>query len=141
MFDPQAGYHYARFGLRYDSRMASTTVAFGVVLIVLGLASYFLTGRVSVTALIPSAFGVVLALCGMIARDDRRRKHAMHGAVVIALLGLGGTVPGLLKIGSLLDGTAVRPAAVFAQTIMAVLMVIYLVMAIKSFIAARAARR
>jgi hypothetical protein len=62
-------------------------------------------------------------------------------AVVIALLGLGGTVPGLLKIGSLLDGTAERPAAVIAQTIMAVLMVIYLVMAIRSFIAARAARR
>lgn len=50
-------------------------------------------------------------------------------------------MPGLLKIGSLLDGTAERPAAVIAQTIMAVLMVIYLVMAIRSFIAARAARR
>jgi hypothetical protein len=130
-----------RRGLRYDSCVASTTIASGVVLIVLGLAGYFLTGMVSVTALIPSAFGVVLALCGVIARDDRKRKHAMHGAVLIALLGLGGTVPGLLKIGSLLDGTAERPAAVIAQTIMAVLMVIYLVVAIRSFIAARAARR
>src|SRR5687767_3608922 len=114
--------------------MASTTIAFGVVLIVLGLASYFLTGMVSVTALIPSAFGVVLALFGMLARDDRKRKHAMHGAVLIALLGL-------LKIGSLLDGTAVRPAAVIAQTIMAGLMLIYLVFAFRSFTAARAARR
>ena len=121
--------------------MPSTTIAFGVVLIVLGIASYFLTGMVSVTALIPSVFGVVLALCGMTARDESKRKHAMHGAVVVALLGLAGTVPGLLKIGQYFDGTAVRPAAVLAQSIMAVLMLIYLVMAIRSFAAARAARR
>ena len=121
--------------------MASTTVAFGVVLIVLGVASYFLTAMASLTALIPSAFGVVLSVCGMIARDAHKRKHAMHAAVLIALLGFVGAVPGLMKIGSALDGTAVRPAAVIAQTIMAVLMLIYLVMAIRSFIAARAARR
>ena len=120
--------------------MASTTIAFGVVLIVLGLASYFLTGMVSVTALIPSVFGVVLALCGMTARDERKRKHAMHGAVLVALLGFAGSVPGLLKIGQYFDGTAVRPAAVLAQSIMAVLMLIYLVMAIRSFAAARARR-
>jgi hypothetical protein len=121
--------------------MASTTLTFGVVLILLGLASYLLTGMVSLTALIPSAFGAVLALCGTIARDDRWRKHAMHAAVLIAVLGFGGTVPGLMKIGSVLDGTAERPAAVIAQTIMAVLMLIYVLLAIRSFIAARAARR
>lgn len=121
--------------------MASTTIAFGVVLIVLGLASYFLTGMVSVTALIPAFFGFVLAILGMLARDERKRKHAMHGAVVVALLGLGGSVPGLLKIGSYFDGTAERPAAVLAQSVMAVLMLIYVVMAVRSFIAARAARR
>lgn len=121
--------------------MASTTIAFGVVLIVLGLASYFLTGMVSFTALIPSVFGVVLALCGMIARDERKRKHAMHGAVLVALLGFAGSVPGLLRIGQYFDGTAARPAAVLAQSMMAVLMLIYLVMAIRSFAAARATRR
>ena len=120
--------------------MASTTIAFGVVLIVLGLASYFLTGMVSFTALIPSVFGVVLALCGMIARDERKRKHAMHGAVLVALLGFAGSVPGLLRIGQYFDGTAARPAAVLAQSMMAVLMLIYLVMAIRSFAAARARR-
>jgi hypothetical protein len=121
--------------------MASTSLAFGVVLIVFGLASYFLTGMVSVTALIPAFFGFVLALLGLVARDENKRKHAMHGAVLVALLGFGGAVPGLLKIGSYFDGTAARPAAVMAQSIMAVLMLIYLVMAIRSFAAARAARR
>ncbi len=41
--------------------LAGTTIAFGVVLIVLGVAGYPGSGGVSVTALIPAIFGVVLA--------------------------------------------------------------------------------
>jgi len=44
--------------------MPSVTIALGVVLIILGLAGYFLTGAVSVTALIPAFFGLVLAVAG-----------------------------------------------------------------------------
>ncbi len=121
--------------------MASTTIALGVTLIIVGLAGYFLTGMVSVTALIPAFFGAVIALLGVIARDERRRKHAIHAAVVVALIGLMGSVRGLLQIGTLFDGTAARPAAVVAQAVMAVLTGGYLVLAIRSFIAARSARR
>ncbi len=120
--------------------MASTTIALGVVLIVLGLAGYFLTGMVSVTALIPAFFGAAMALLGLAARDGRRRRHVMHFAVLVALLGFLGTVRGLLQIGSAFDGTAARPAAVIAQAIMAVLTLGYLVMAIRSFTAARRSR-
>lgn len=120
--------------------MASTTIALGVVLIVLGLAGYFLTGMVSVTALIPAFFGVVIGLCGLIARDERKRKHAMHAAVFIALIGFAGSVPGLLKIADVFDGTAARPAAVISQSIMAVLTLGYVIVAIRSFLAARDAR-
>lgn len=120
--------------------MASTTIAVGVVLIVLGLGSYFLTGGVSATALIPAAFGLVIAIAGLIARDERKRMHAMHGAVLVALIGFLGSVRGLMGIGGVIDGTAARPAAVIAQSIMAVLLLIYLVTAIRSFIAARRSR-
>jgi hypothetical protein len=124
----------------YDHHMASTTIAVGVALIIVGVAGYFLTGMVSLTALIPAVFGTVLALCGLTARDERKRKHAMHAAVVIALLGFAGSVRGLMHIGDVLNGTAARPAAVIAQTIMAVLMLGYLVLAIRSFAAARQSR-
>jgi len=120
--------------------MASTTIALGVVLVVLGLTGYFLTGMVSVTALIPAFFGVALALAGLVARDERRRKHAMHAAVLIAALGAIGSTRGLLLLGDVFNGTAARPAAVIAQSIMAVLTLAYLVMAIRSFRAARANR-
>jgi hypothetical protein len=121
--------------------VASTTIALGAALIVLGLAGYGLTGAASLTALIPAAFGLLLVLAGAIARDDRWRMHAMHAAVLIALLGFLGSFRGVLGLGKVFDGTAVRPAAIVSQTIMAVLTLIYIVIAVRSFIHARRARR
>jgi len=121
--------------------MASTTIALGVALIVLGLAGYVLTGMASVTALIPAFFGIVIALAGLVARDERKRKHAMHAAVAIALIGFLGSIRGLLQIGGVFDGTAARPAAVISQSIMAVLTFGYVVLAIRSFASARMANR
>ena len=43
----------------YTIAMPSTTRTVGIVLILLGLVSYFGTGRISVTALIPAFFGAV----------------------------------------------------------------------------------
>lgn len=118
-------------------RMASTTIALGVVLIVLGLLGYFLSGGASVTALIPAFFGVLLAMLGLMARNENRRALAMHVAVFVALVGLLGSFRGLLQIGDVFDGTAARPSAVVAQSIMAVLTLGYIVMAVRSFMAAR----
>ena len=121
--------------------MATTTIGFGIVLILLGLVGYFATGMVSPTALIPAAFGLLLVVFGAMARDDKKRKMAMHIAVTVGLVGFLGTVPGLLKIGALLSGGEVeRPAAVIAQAIMAVLMAVYVAMCVKSFIDARKKR-
>jgi fucose 4-O-acetylase-like acetyltransferase len=121
--------------------VSAITLALGAVLIVLGVGSYVLTGAASPTALIPAAFGVLFVLAGVLARDDRWRMHAMHAAVLIALLGFLGSARGLLGLGKLLDGTAVRPAAIVAQTIMALLTLGYIVIAVRSFIQARKARR
>jgi len=59
-----------------------------LILIVLGVASYQLTGRTSLTAMIPAFFGVVLLVCAFVARSsEAARKHAMHAAVAVGLLG------------------------------------------------------
>ena len=89
--------------------MPATTIALGAVLIVLGLGGYVLTGAASLTALIPAAFGLLLALAGLLARDDRKRMHAIHAAVVIALLGFLGSVRGLLRIGDVFHATSAVP--------------------------------
>jgi hypothetical protein len=121
--------------------LATTTIGFGVVLIVLGLGGYFATDMVSLTALIPAAFGLLLVVFGALALDDKRRKLAMHIAVTVGLLGFLGTVSGLFQLPTLLSGGAVqRPGAVVSKSIMAVLMAVYVAMCVKSFIDARRKR-
>jgi len=66
--------------------MANVAIGIGAALLVLGLAGYLGTGASSPTALIPAAFGLILLALGMMARDERRRKLAMHIAVVVGLL-------------------------------------------------------
>jgi hypothetical protein len=121
--------------------LATTTIGFGIVLIVLGVGGYFGTDRVSVTALIPAAFGLLLVIFGALAQDEKRRKMAMHIAVTVGLLGFLGTVTGLLQLPTLLSGGIVeRPGAVVSKSIMAVLMAVYVGMCVKSFIDARRRR-
>ena len=118
--------------------MTQTTIGLGIILIVLGLIGFFATGSQSVTALIPSFFGIVFLILGVVARKESARKMVMHIAMVIALLGLIGTFSGLIKFFALITGGEVtRPAAVIAQTIMALLLIFYLVSGIKTFIDAR----
>jgi hypothetical protein len=117
--------------------MPSTTRTLGIVLILLGLFSYFGTGRTSVTALIPAFFGAVFIILAMVARNESARKHAMHAAVALALLGLLGTLARLLPaIGA---GPLTRPA-VLSQLVMSVLLIGYIALGVKSFRAARRAR-
>jgi len=121
--------------------MAQTTLVFGGLLIVLGLASYFGTGGESVTALIPAFFGIALALAGLLARREAWRKHAMHVAAVVGVLGFLGSARGLLQLPLLLTAGGVeRPAAVLAQAAMAILMAVFVALCVRSFIAARRAR-
>jgi hypothetical protein len=118
-------------------RMPSTTRTLGLVLILLGLISYFGTGRVSMTALIPAFFGAVFVILALVARSETARKHAMHAAVALALVGLLGTLARVVP--AVADGQLTRPA-VLAQLVMSVLLIGYIALGVKSFKAARRAR-
>lgn len=118
--------------------MAKLSIAYGVIFIVMGLYSYFGISSESVTALIPAFFGVPMLIFGWLGLNEKYLKHAMHGAAVLTLLGFAGTVGGLIKFFKMLGGADMeRPAAVTVQAIMAILCLIFLVFAVKSFIDAR----
>ncbi|CAN5849333.1 hypothetical protein BH23ACT2_BH23ACT2_08440 [soil metagenome] len=121
--------------------MARVTIGFGAALVVLGIIGFVGSGASSVTALIPSFFGVVFAALGVVGRADERRTLAMHVAAFLALVGIAGSVTGLADLPDLIAGDDLdRPWAVAVQSIMAVVLVVYLVLAVRSFIAARRAR-
>lgn len=117
--------------------MPTTAILCGVILIVLGVAGYvsgLMNDRASVTALIPAFFGIALSGLGIAARaKEGLRKHLMHGAVVVALLGFIATAGRLLSRLSELTATP----AVISQAIMAVVCLVFVILAIKSFAAAR----
>lgn len=118
--------------------MAKLSIVYGVVFILMGLYSYFGISSESVTALIPAFFGVPMLIFGWLGLNEKYLKHAMHGAAVLTLLGFAGTVGGLIKFFKMLGGAEMeRPAAVTVQAIMAILCLIFLVFAVKSFIDAR----
>jgi hypothetical protein len=121
--------------------MSAITIIIGVMLILIGVGGYgwgASTGSGSPTALIPSVIGLIITVLGGIATNERLRKHAMHGALLIALLGFLGTVMGIPKVISLLQGAQIeRPAAAIAQTLTAILCLILLAFGIKSFVDAR----
>jgi hypothetical protein len=122
--------------------MGNVAISLGILLILLGIGAYFGTGRESVTALIPAFFGLPLAILGCVGRVERWNKHAMHAATVIALLGLVGSARGVPQVWQLAIGGAVaRPIAAVVQTLMAAVCLVFLVLAIRSFVAARRARR
>lgn len=95
------------------------TLGVGLSLVAQGLLGYLASRRASKTALIPAIPGVLLALLGLLATDGRRRRPALIGAAVVAVLGCAGSGDGLPKLGQLLAGQPVaRPPAVVAKGLM-----------------------
>ena len=118
--------------------MAKLTGWIGVLLMVVGVGGYALTHGVSRTALIPAVLGAALLGLGHLAKTERWRRHAMHAAMIVALVGIAGSARGLMQLPAVLSGETVsRPAAVYAQSMTAVALLILLIAGIRSFVAAR----
>ena len=118
--------------------MPKITIAFGVLLTLLGLGAYLFSGSASWTALIPAFFGLPLVGLGVLAATkEGARKHAMHAAAAVALIGFVGALMSLLRTPA-----GVRSAvAVYSQVAMVILTGVFVALCVRSFIAARRARR
>lgn len=121
--------------------MANVAIVIGLALTALGLIGYYGSGAASPTALIPSFFGILLLGLGVAGRPHARRKTMMHLAAGVALLGMLGTISGVVKYFRYLSGEPVeRYGAVVSQAIMFALCLVFLVLAVRSFVSARRSR-
>jgi L-asparagine transporter-like permease len=134
--------------------MAKLAMLFGVLVALVGVAGYIATHFWH--ALIPVVLGVLLILLGLVANteDVKRRMLAMHIVVTVALLGFLGTIPGLIAMVGFLTGThqetanehievgalSVHKLAAEVQSATSVLCLIFVLLCVRSFIAARRAR-
>jgi hypothetical protein len=122
--------------------MKNLTFICSVLLIVTGLVGYLAweaigASKQSFTALIPAFVGALMLVGGLIAL--KRNMLGMHIAVTFSLLGalagLGRLVPGFIK-----GSVNLSEAASKLILVMTVICLLYTVMAVRSFIAARRAR-
>ena len=118
--------------------MTKSTYTYSIALITLGVAGYVVTGAASLTALIPSFFGLVFLFLAWLSSREKARAAAMHIAAGLALLAVLGSFSGLISLFAALAGSELsRPAATVSRSLMALLSMGYLGMAIRSFLAAR----
>ena len=117
--------------------MPSTSIISGVLLILIGILGYvfsLIDGNASVTALIPAAFGLLLVIFGLIAKSNENlRKHLMHAAVLVGLLGF--LIP-TIRLVSQASNIKVS-LAVLSQAAMALICLFFVILSIQSFINAR----
>jgi hypothetical protein len=135
-----------------------TTIIFGVVLTIQGVVGYSLaaaqspegfSGTKNMTGLIPAGFGVILIVAGVMARSESRRKHAMHGAVLVGLIGcILPAVMAVPKLPKLISEGHVSRAdgsdatlAVVMQIVMAVICAVFVGLCVNSFVQARLLRK
>lgn len=122
--------------------VAKTTMLIGALLCVLGFISYAMGAQAgnavrSPTALIPAGFGAILLLLGFGALiKPGARKHFMHAAAAVALLGaLGGFGMFAARVG-----TRGFTLATGSMLTMGILSAILVVLCVRSFMTARRAR-
>lgn len=108
--------------------MAQFTTLLGGMLIILGVISYFATGGVSITALIPSFFGFVIGLIGASARNKKSLKRPVGIVSLLALVGLFATVDGVIDLFTEISGQAISKA------LMAIFCLLYLIIAANWFL-------
>jgi hypothetical protein len=121
--------------------MTRLTQGLGALLIVIGLVAYVVSDAASLTALLPAAAGALILLLGVLAAREALHRHAIHGALVIALLAGLGSLMQVAQLADLLTGGDVeRPAAAIAGTLTFLACAIYVGLGVRSFIAARGAR-
>ncbi len=117
--------------------MPTYAIWFGRILVLIGIIGYgygMFAGNASLTALIPAAFGLLLMLLGhLAAAKDDLRKHVMHAAVLVGLVGF------LIPAWRLLSraGELTLSAAVVSQAAMSIACLAFVILAVRSFIAAR----
>jgi hypothetical protein len=122
--------------------VAKLTIFFGILIAAVSLGFYFAINPHETAALHPAGIGLLLILCGTLANTEnpKRRMLWMHIAVTLGLISLLTT--GIRAIISLAKGTAltINPAGFEERVTIALISLVYVILCVRSFIAARRAR-
>lgn len=120
--------------------MPKIALVVGVLLIIVGGWAYTASGPgASPTALIPAVLGLVLVVAGAVGlRGGSALRHAMHAGAAVALIGVLGSAYQLIAKPS--AGSEHADIASAAGWLNLALCGLFVILAVRSFVAARRAR-
>lgn len=129
--------------------MSKLAIAFGILIALVGVAGYVATHFWH--AFIPVVLGALLVIFGVVANTEnvKRRMVAMHIAATLGVLGFLGTIPGVVALGGYLSGhhqdevagiAVGHKTAAEVQSATCILCLIFVLLCVRSFIAARRVR-
>jgi hypothetical protein len=125
--------------------MAWPTIICGALLVAVGVVGYGTAtpdeeGKVSPTALIPAFVGGSLMGLGSMAFNPKRRKHVMHLAAVLGVVGfVGGFMPLVRQYNKTGAFDPLKPSAISGE-LMIVICAVFVGLCVNSFVQARKAR-
>jgi len=114
--------------------MKLTARPYGILLILLGIGAFALSGGGSYTALIPCGFGLLALVLSKV-----EGKTGWLSLLILGVLAIGGSARVFKTIGGLFDGSAEKPIAGWAQLVMFVLSILFVICLLKPGSKAKAA--
>ncbi len=123
--------------------MAKLTISLGVLLILIAIAGFIATGSNHPTALIPAAAGLLFCIFGALASSPEPKKRMlwMHIAVTLALLLFLGSIKADIDVFRLAHGAFFEhPVAIEEKAAMSLVCLLFVLLCVRSFIAARRTR-
>ncbi len=117
--------------------MLFITILLGGLLIALTLV---LPHQRSATAYIPVGFGIAFVLLGLLALRPGWRKHAMHLAAALGVLGMAGALFRAIPAAITAAQTGEIKPAFLSTSIMAALCATFVFLSVRTFITARRSR-
>lgn len=115
---------------------AKIAIIIGVLLIIIGILGWVLTGISSITALIPTFFGLPIAILGWAAQTQKFARVCVLIVAILALLGIVGTYTVLFDVEGLLNASNASDisASILSRGAMFILCSIMMIVSMTSFI-------
>ena len=123
--------------------MVKTAIALGTLLILLGILGEVSAGTNSLSPLLPAFVGFLISLFGLFALTDNPKKRMifMHVAVTVALVGFLITIWSVVEYVQMLNGRRFPyPVLVEEWAATAGILLFFVLLSVRSFIAARRTR-
>jgi hypothetical protein len=108
--------------------MKILTICFGILLTLLGVVYYDLTGMAGVVALLPALFGLLITLFGFL-QGRWEHQNPLYGSLLLALLTFLGSLRGLFNLLAMLKGGEVaEPNVAIVRSIIGLAAVVFIVL-------------